>query len=322
MKHLNKFYLLAGIFLASNALVSAQTVVDFENLTLEPETFYDGGINHSGTLDSTEFFNYSCNGANFTVNNTLWSGGFSSWGGMAYSNITDTTTASYTNLSAYCNPTGGANSSSNYGIFYPSWGISDSVSFDNVVNLESVNISNLVWTYHYIMGTDGSGTGTFEANDYLTLEITAFNVLNETIGSIDIALADYTEEKSDIISNWTEIDLSSLENVKYIKFAMSSNDSYTPTYFCIDDLVYSTITSSDELTNIQTEIYPNPFTNYIQIENAINANIKLMDTQGRIIIEQTANSNQYRINVSELPSGLYIINIDNCGERIVKKLIK
>jgi hypothetical protein len=322
MKHLNKFYLFAGIFLASNALVSAQNVVDFEDLTLEPETFYDGGPESSLTEGETELFYYSCKGANFTVNKTLWSGGYLSWGGMAYSNTTDTTTASYTNLSAYCNPTGGSNSSDNYGVFYPSWGISDSVSFDNVVNLESVNITNLVWTYHYIMGTDVNGTGTFEADDSLTLKITAFNELNEAIGSVDIALADYTEGKSDIISNWTEIDLSSLENVKYIKFAMSSSDSYTPTYFCIDDLVYSTVTSSDEITNIQTEIYPNPFTDYIQIENAINTNIKLMDTQGRTIIEQTANSNQYRINVNELPSGLYIINIDNCGERIVKKLIK
>ncbi len=321
MKNHMKIVVLIGLILSVTTQSKAQQVADFENLTLGSESYYDGGADHSGTFDQTESFSYTSGGVNFSVNNTLWTGGYTSWGGIAYSNQTDVTTASYTNFSAYANPAGGANSSSNYGVFYPSWGVSDSIAFPEASNLESIYITNHVWAYHYIMGSDGVGTGTFEPNDYLTLTVTAFNNADEIIGTIDISLADYTEGNSDVIDNWTSVDLSSLVNVSYIKFSMSSSDSMCPTYFCMDDLTYTTATGV-ESSETSIAVYPNPINDFVNIDNAQGGTYQLVDSYGRVLASGELVENTQRISTAHLASGMYIIQIDYQSQQMVKKIIK
>ncbi|MEA1874956.1 MAG: DUF4465 domain-containing protein [Bacteroidota bacterium] len=317
MKKHMKIAVIAGIFLAGMTNGKAQQVADFENLNLAPESYYDGGADHSGTEYATEFFTYQSGGVNFSVNHTDWGGGSNSFGGMAYSNLSDTVTADYTNFSAYANP----DNTSTYGIFYPSWEVSDSIAFGETANLQSFKIANHVWTYHYIMGSDGSGNGTFETNDYLTLTVTAFNDVDENIGTLDIALADYTEGNSDVINNWTSVDLSSIENVSYIKFSMSSSDTMCPTYFCMDDLTYTTATGI-ESNKTSIAVYPNPINDFVNIDNAQGGSYQLVDSYGRVLVSREINENTQRISTAHLASGMYIIQINYQSQQIVKKIIK
>lgn len=322
MKKLYAFFLIAGMMVAFMPKTNAQQVADFEDLSLESESYYDGSIDHSGTEYATEAFPFTSNGVTFPLSASYWGSDMYSYGGMAYSNQTDLTTASYTNYSAYVDPAGGADGSSIYGIYYPGYGISDSLLFAEAANLESVYISNHVWTYHYIMGTDGSGTGTFEADDFLTLTILAFNESNEEIGTVEVKLADYTEGKTDIIDNWTLVDLSSMENVSHIKFQISSNDSMCPTYFCIDNLSYSTATEAVMAENNLVNLYPNPIKDFMQIENAEGANYTISDAYGKIVSQGNINSANMRISTADFSNGMYFVTIDYRSERIVKKIIK
>jgi O-glycosyl hydrolase len=57
------------------------------------------------------------------------------------------------------------------------------------------------------------------------------------------------------------------------------------------------------------EVYPNPATDYIHIVIPDN-NVKTLaitDVTGRIVLEESITSDQLTVNVSELPSGIYII---------------
>ena len=71
-------------------------------------------------------------------------------------------------------------------------------------------------------------------------------------------------------------------------------------------------------------IYPNPAKNEITIsvDNQFNVqSIRLMDITGREVKNITAN-NIVRINVSDLQSGYYMINIQTSEGLISSKLIK
>ena len=322
MKKTYTFFLLAGMMMAFVPKTMAQHVADFENLSLNEESYYDGSSDHSGTQNATETFPYVSGGITFPLSSSYWGSEMYSYGGMAYSNQTDVTTASYTNYSAYASPAGGAESSQNYGVYYPGYGTSDSLLFSQAANLESVFIANHVWAYHYIMGTDGSGTGTFVAGDYLTLTIMAYNLSGEVVGTVEVKLADYTEGNTDVISNWTEIDLSSLENVSYIKFQISSNDTMCPTYFCIDNLSYSETTGNMETEMASINLYPNPVTDYVNISNAKGGMYTITDSYGRVLNQGEITSENMKISTSDYAAGLYVVTIDYHSERIVKKIIK
>lgn len=320
MKKHMKIAVIAGLFLAGMTNGQAQQVADFENLPLAVESFYDGTTDHSGTVGATEYFPYESGGVTFNLSVTKYDG-FLAYGGTAYSNQTDLTTASYTNYSAYANPAGGANGSDKYGVYYTGFGVIDSIVFPEAANLQSIQIANHVWTYLYIMGSDGAGTGTFESGDYLTLTLTAFDDADEMIGTIDIALADFMDGNSEVISNWTNVDLSSLENVAYIKFSMSSNDTMCPTYFCLDDLTYSTSTDIAVEQSV-ISIYPNPVKDYLVIENASGATFEITDIYGKIIETGIIHSDRQQIAIENYPSGIYLVNFTNNSRLISKKIIK
>src|SRR5262249_54870122 len=79
-------------------------VIDFEDLKLAPESFYNGSDLAGGFVSEGAFFNNNYNPT------------FGSWSGWSYSNITDVTTPGFMNqYSAYNLPDGGGDASLNYG---------------------------------------------------------------------------------------------------------------------------------------------------------------------------------------------------------------
>ena len=57
-------------------------------------------------------------------------------------------------------------------------------------------------------------------------------------------------------------------------------------------------------------VFPNPATSFITLitdEEIVLGNISVTDLQGNIILQSTANSNTFAIDISEIASGTYII---------------
>src|SRR5690554_5220575 len=137
---MKKIYFLASALLAVTTL-KAQTTVDFEDLTLPTESFYNGDDEAGGFVTGGVTFGNDYN--------TSWS----SWSGFAYSNVTDNTTAGFGNQYSAI-PGSGANNSEIYAINTNS----DTLRFSGPhINLLSVDLTNT--TYTYLSMRDGDAFG-------------------------------------------------------------------------------------------------------------------------------------------------------------------
>ena len=81
-------------------------------------------------------------------------------------------------------------------------------------------------------------------------------------------------------------------------------------------------------SNILTA-YPNPANNELtlnleNINNFNNANLTIIDVQGRIVItkEISKNGQTYKVNISKLPKGIYTLKLNYNDKVITKKFVK
>lgn len=235
------FYALAiGLGAMASPSALAQRVVDFEDLTLPPQSFYNGSDGGGGFTSRGAFFNNSYNPK------------FDSWFGWSYSNTTDTTTPGFTNqYSAYTG--GGFAGSSNYGVGYvnfpgTTFPGSSYIDLPSGFSVESARITNTTYAVLSMLNGDqfAKKFGGVSGNDpdFFLLTITGLDQKNATVSSVDFYLADYRFEdnsKDYIVDTWELVDLSSLKKASRLSFAVTSSDIgpfglNTPAYVAIDNI--------------------------------------------------------------------------------------
>lgn len=230
--------LLAG---ASRSALAA--TIDFEDLPLAADSYYNGADGADG---------FASGGASFNNTFTDFGGGFSSWSGWSYSNRKDTTTPGFDNqYSAYAG--GGAGGSANYGVSFAS---TDELS---VSQLElptgarplSARITNSTYAALSMLQGDAFakkfGGPTGADPDFFKLTITGLEADNDALGSVDFYLADFraAEAAGDyVVQDWREVDLSTLDGAAKLSFTLNSTDignfgMNTPAYFALDNLLLS-----------------------------------------------------------------------------------
>jgi len=209
---------------------------DFENLTLDDETSWNGSDLAGSYTATDEFTSGIATFNNYYAYDKGWD--YHSWSGFAYTNSTDTTT---TGLAAQymAIAEGGAKGSENYAIAYcnayaPT---QPEITFDEVQTVSGAYFANTNYAYYSMLNGDGFAKK-FEAGDWFKLTITGKDASGAETGSIDFLLADGVE----IVDIWTWVDLSSLGEIKTIAFSLTSSDSdpvfgmNTPAYFAIDSI--------------------------------------------------------------------------------------
>ncbi|MBV1924267.1 MAG: T9SS type A sorting domain-containing protein [Flavobacteriaceae bacterium] len=132
------------------------------------------------------------------------------------------------------------------------------------------------------------------------------------------------------INNGNNINLSSLittDNPNLICIQVddvnyANNQNCDDNYWCIDDW-----TSFNEFCSFAIEdfnknsiaLFPNPVRDILTIESLITVNLVRVHAVNGSLIKETSNSS---INVSELPKGLYFVQINIEGNTFTKKFIK
>jgi len=310
-------------FLVFNA--KAQSVANFEDLTLAPESYWNGS-DQSGSFKSGE------KGGEITLINS-YNPDWQSWSGFAYSNTTDVTTAGYSNQ--YSAITGkGYDGSSNYSVCYPS--PSAELGFTLPGKIMGFYVTNSTYTYLSMKNGDqfakkfGGDTG--NDPDYLRLMIEALNTDGKAVDTVYFYLADFrfTDNSKDYILNkWTWVDLSELKVTNKLRFSLSSSDnSYgfmnTPGYFCLDNLNYEILTTIHEVLEIKASVFPNPFTDQISISGIHDkAEVTISNLLGKTVHEYSnISNNQILNNLQDLKSGVYFMNISDGKNQFTTKLIK
>lgn len=75
--------------------------------------------------------------------------------------------------------------------------------------------------------------------------------------------------------------------------------------------------------SLDVKIYPNPTSSHIAIQSNEKGklDVEIINLQGRTVLKSTVSSDE-KINVSTLPTGQYIININEGSRRVVEKFTK
>ena len=84
------------------------------------------------------------------------------------------------------------------------------------------------------------------------------------------------------------------------------------------------ITDIPNYKNIISNVYPNPATTRLTIDlnEAGNANVKIYNILGQVVIEETLQNISNNINIAELSSGLYIVRVNQGGRTHTVKISK
>ena len=75
----------------------------------------------------------------------------------------------------------------------------------------------------------------------------------------------------------------------------------------------------DFSSNLAIQVYPNPCTDYVMIENQEGKQATLYNALGQIVMMQSIENNIEKMEVSHLKSGVYFLQIDNQTVKIVKR---
>ncbi|MBO5956323.1 MAG: T9SS type A sorting domain-containing protein [Bacteroidales bacterium] len=124
-----------------------------------------------------------------------------------------------------------------------------------------------------------------------------------------------------IFLNWTENDSVLSEDADYT-FIITSDRNLVANFEKIEE-PEEPEDNPDEPTESVEEyvssynLYPNPASDFIMIENANQYDVTIHDMSGRIILKEKPNDG--RIDVSHLPDGTYIVSVNNESTTVIIK---
>jgi hypothetical protein len=157
--------------------------------------------------------------------------------------------------------------------------------------------------------------------------------------SVGFYLANYLQPDSAnnyVVKTWEWFDLLPLGKVDSLVFTLSSTDNgsfgmNTPSYFCMDDFTtYETFDTTTPPTSVAAnsaaviKMYPNPATNRLYIDVADNSasSIWISDLRGNIVTNVAAAAQHNEINISSLPAGVYLVQVNSNDKKAVMRFVK
>lgn len=232
--------------LFGSSFCNAQTTITFEELPLGGSGFYNGSDGAGG---------WSSQGVSFR---NSYNPRFGSWGGWAYSNVSDTTTPGFTNQYAAftgggSDGLGGVSVGQKYAI---ATGSNAWFNLPSVSLLQTVDITNTTYAALSMQNGDqfAKKFGGMSGNDPDFFEVIfrgydSLGGVGNVTGEVKVTLADFrfTNNSDDYILNrWLQVDLTALSQARSVKLAYASSDVgqfgiNTPLYVAMDNLTFTAV---------------------------------------------------------------------------------
>lgn len=301
------------LFLLTFSISLAQTTADFESLTLPPSSYYK----------DTNSVDWQTTNASFQYD---WNNSWKYWSaGFAYSNIQNVDSGNYRHL-YNCITGKGYNLSNYYVSCQPGGFIRIKSPNDGVVGFY---VTNSTYAYKSMQNGDGIGKkfggSTGNDPDWFKLVVRAYKNGTLKTDSVWHYLADFrsSNNSADYIQNtWQWVDCQALGAADSITFMLSSSDvgtwgMNTPAFFCMDNFTTGQGVGINEVNTIETmAVFPNPATEVLNIRSNSNgfSEISIYNTVGALIRKENIHfisGNTFPMNIQELQSGLYFIEIRN-----------
>ncbi|BAP32236.1 uncharacterized protein CHSO_3199 [Chryseobacterium sp. StRB126] len=252
---------------------------------------FENAVNGSTTFtDNSYTFNIVSQAGTFRVQKNYPNTG---WNGTANDN-------------AYIDNTGTTN------INAPSFSVKSSSSFK--VSRFWVFLSNTALNQSTSSGTliiTGKLNGVIK---FSTTKTSGFNTtFNATIGTT----GNY--------NGFTLIDLTNLNNQNYSniiidEIQLQSTGGYV--YMCLDAFTWSktpTLGAAEIQFQKKASLYPNPSSGIFHITQEKNSTIILYDQSGKLVKTTEAAKGDNKIDITELPDGIYLMRSESESYKIIKK---
>lgn len=322
-----KKFLFSALLAIPFAMYAQNQTVDFEELTLTPDSYFNGSDLSGGFTTNDNLVHF------VTEYDTAYGGMWTS--GFAYSNMQDDSTAGFMNQYSAI-PAKGANNSANYAVFTPGYGVAPMITFEHPSDVSKISITNTTYAYLSMkdgdafgkkfgasVGADGEDDGT-EGKDYFFVRIFAHNAAGMKVDSLDSYLADFRSTDTTahyILDTWKEVSLS-FSSINSLSFELYSSDNgeysmNTPAYFAIDNIEFkSHVSSVTEIAQTPISIYPNPTTGQLNINNYEGV-VSIFAMNGTLVksLEVTEGTT---IDISDLTEGVYQLVTTSSVVRFVK----
>ncbi len=321
-----------AFFCLDDVLSHGSSLVDFEDLGFSTADSAWDGSDLSGTPNDPNFVSWVSDGDAefFNSFSTSWGGYWNS--GFAISNMTDSITSGSGNLYS-AKAAQGALGSTHYAVVQNGANMRLTGNAANTV-ANGVYITNSTFAYNSMRDGDNFakkfGGTSGDDPDWLKLTIRGYNNGNLNADTIAFYLADFRDadnSKDYILKDWAYVDLSGLGVVDSITFSMSSSDMSpwgmnTPSFFALDNF-NDISTSTNEVTNLVANVYPNPAQNQIAIQSASGMVelVQIFDVRGALQLTATQVTNHSVINIENLESGVYFVTYSENGATYTQRLI-
>ncbi len=200
--------------------------------------------------------------------------------------------------------------------YYGLWYNSGSYYLENYgrgIITESLNSDKIVFLPE---GTEiGINSGWRAGGNQGILYSSSYNYLDSKTGIVGFRL----QAANDFYYGWMKIKVSSTEGVTLLEYHYNNkpNESIIAGSSCESSVDVA------EQNNYIINIYPNPATEYINIELDEEYNyLQIMNQLGEIVVKKELSSGLQNIDISNLPIGIYIVNISNIKGAISRKIVK
>ena len=279
-------------------------IVDFEEFDLEENSAWYSH-EETGTFQSSYLTFYSHYDEDW---------GAPYWEGFAYTNGTSTETNDYNDLSA---ATGSGNDGSeNYATCYIGFYNMTGIKIDTEHSVNFENRGAYFCLPAYVSSYIGDENGTFAENQYYySVKITAY-AAGEEVANREIVMADFRDDASYKMDDWTFVDLSWIENADSLYFSALSNDAneyglLVPSYFCMDDFGAENPGSVYVNSNIAESLSIDAYFDAagmlnLSCESRIN-DVYVYDMAGRLVMTVAVNDNNISMPF-DVVNGMYIIS--------------
>jgi hypothetical protein len=326
--------ILSGLMLTMVA--SAQTISDFENLTLAPNSHNDGASGSGAFISGDASFQNSYN-----TGWGYWESGF------AYSNEGDTTVSPSDYMTQIFQSKAGVGNDSSiiFAVGQQGAVVNLIPGFADAVG--GIYITNTTYAYNSMALGDSfakkfgdtassphSAPGVNQGfPDWFKLSIVGYTGGMATNDTVDFYLADFrfTNDSLDyIVKDWQFVDLSALGIIDSLQFILTSSDNgsfgmNTPAFFALDDLSTTIIEGINSKGNTsEVNVYPNPFKDDLLLEfnDESKRMINVFNSQGSLIYSTETNSNNIKLDLGSLNSGIYFVQTMDMDGSSVKRIVK
>ncbi|MCA1762476.1 MAG: S8 family peptidase [Flavobacteriales bacterium] len=91
------------------------------------------------------------------------------------------------------------------------------------------------------------------------------------------------------------------------------------------DIALGVVTHTHEEAGLQLKLYPNPVANELWVHNenhAANTQLRIFDLNGRLVQSDNPVRDIFPVDVSSLPNGVYIVQVDGNQSRYTSRFVK